>query len=138
MQSRTNFAKTSNVWRRCIEHKRWFFEENWSYHWLTGDPWNLVDILESFFQIRGFKTRLGSSKPGPGKIFNNLHFDSFSYTNECINIESGKGESIVSFAHREGCQLIVIGTRGLDQNQNLRLGKILNLNFIMRLPRCRS
>ena len=58
--------------------------------------------------------------------------------NEHINIESGKGESIVSFAHREGCQLIVIGTRGLDQNQNLRLGKILNLNFKMRLPRWRS
>ena len=95
-------------------------------------------MLESFFQIRGFKTRLGSSKPGPGKIFNNLHFDSFSYTNECINIESGKGESIVSFAHREGCQLIVIGTRGLDQNQNLRLGKILSLTFKMRLPRWRS
>ena len=58
--------------------------------------------------------------------------------NEHINIESGKGESIVSFAHREGCQLIVIGTRGLDQNQNLRLGKILSLNFKMRLPRWRS
>ena len=84
-------------------------------------------MLKSLVQIRGFKTRLGSSKPGPGKIFNNLHFDSCFYTNECINIESGKGESIVSFAHREGCQLIVIGTRGLDQNQNLRLGKIFKL-----------
>ena len=53
--------------------------------------------------------------------------------NEHINIESGKGESIVSFAHREGCQLIVIGTRGLDQNQNLRLGRFsVNLSKLSK------